>query len=139
MIYINNIAYKGRVVFDFDGVICVFGAKDYSQAAPYENAIRHINACYAAGWYVTICTARYMMRCNGNISEVNRLGYDVSFRWLRKFGVNFHELVLGKPSADIYVDDRACRVESLKGETDWKNNFWPLVKTIEESNANLRF
>ena len=30
---------------------------------------------------------------------------------LRTWGVNFHELILGKPAADIYVDDKARNSE----------------------------
>ncbi len=138
MININGVWYKGRLVFDFDGVICVFGAKDYSKAIPYENAVKHINQVFSEGWYVVICTARYMLRCKGDLKEVYRKGYTEASVWLRKFGVKFNELVLGKPSADLYTDDRGCRVESNKGEADWNNNFWPLVKQIEEANAELR-
>jgi capsule biosynthesis phosphatase len=138
MISIDGNWYKGRLVFDFDGVICVFGAKDYSQAVPYEISINHINRVFTEGWHITICTARYMMRCNGNIQDVNRFGYDEAYGWLRKFKVNFHKLVLGKPSADMYIDDRACRIEGSKGDADWQNTFWPLLNKIEEANANLR-
>lgn len=138
MILINNKWYKGRLIFDFDGVLCVFGAKDYSQAVPYEISINQINRLSAEGWYIVIFTARYMARCNGNIGEAKLRGQEEAETWLRKFGVNFNEVILGKPSGDIYVDDRACRVEGWKGETDWKDNFWPLIQKLEDKNANLR-
>lgn len=134
MIQINYKWYKGRLIFDFDGVLCVFGAKDYSQAEPYEISIEQVNRAYREGWYIVIFTARYMSRCNGNVDRARLCGQKEAEDWLRKHGVNFHEVILGKPSGDIYVDDRACRIEGHQG---W-NNFWPLVKQIEEDNANIR-
>lgn len=138
MIVIDDKWYKGRLVFDFDGVICIHGAKDYSKAIPFENSIKNINHVYEEGWHITIFTARYMLRCNGKLSDVYKFGYDEAMCWLRKFNVNFHQLILGKPSADMYIDDRACRVEACKGDEDWNNNFWPLLHKIEVANANIR-
>lgn len=129
---------KGVCCFDFDGVICVHGSKDYSKAIPYQHAIDNINTLYARNWYIVIFTARYMARCRGNMQEAQALGTQEGLLYLRKFGVNFHEFIVGKPSAHIYVDDRACRVESAKGLEDWNNNFWPLANKIEEQNALLR-
>lgn len=140
MIEIDGVLYKDRLVFDFDGVICVQG-KDftnvYSQATPYLFAIERINRAAALGYYIVICTARYMIRCHGNVVEANRLGKGEAIAWLRKFGVNFNTVILGKPSGALYVDDRGCRVESAKGEADWDNNFEPLLAKLEEQHADL--
>ena len=137
MMEIDDKIYKGRIVFDFDGVICVNNAWPYSDARPYHYAIEQINRAALEKWYIVICTARYMIRANGNQAEANRLGKAEAMMWLRKFGVIFNEVVLGKPSGVMYVDDRACRVESCKGLEDWNNNFWPELKRIESLYANL--
>lgn len=138
MIFIGDKWYKGRLVFDFDGVICVFGSKDYKKAVPYEISIANINRSYLEGWYIVIFTARYMSRCKGNVEWARSMGQKEAETWLRKFGVNFNEMILGKPSGDIYVDDRACRIEGSKGSEDWDNSFWPLLKQVEDNNADIR-
>lgn len=140
MIEIDGKLYKDALVFDFDGVICVQGAvlADYTQATPYLFAIERINRAAVAGYYIVICTARYMLRCHGNVLEANQLGKEQAIAWLRKFGVNFNTVILGKPSAAMYIDDKGCRVESAKGVADWDNNFEPLLAKLEEKHARLR-
>ena len=48
-----------------------------------------------------------MGRTNGNVEKVNKIGYKFTFSQLKKWGVNFHTLILGKPSYDLLVDDKA--------------------------------
>jgi hypothetical protein len=121
-----------KVVFDFDGVICRSGSVDYSKAEPFQHAIDNINKCYDAGMIVVICTARYMLRLHNDELLASRYGYNEARDWLKKHGVKFHELRFGKASADLYVDDRACLVESDKGEADWNKNFWPAIERIRK-------
>ena len=93
--------------FDIDGVICTTLNSDYTKAIPNENAIKKINKIYADGNKVIIFTARYMGRTNNNIEQAKILGYKETFRQLRGWGLNFHELFMGKPSYDILIDDKA--------------------------------
>ena len=93
--------------FDVDGVICATENGDYAKSIPNQKAIEKINKIYAEGNKVIIFTARYMGRTNNNIEKAKSLGYKQTFRQLKNWGLNFHELIMGKPSYDILVDDKA--------------------------------
>ena len=93
--------------FDVDGVICATENGDYAKSIPNQKAIEKINKIYAEGNKVIIFTARYMGRTNNNIEKTKSLGYKKTFRQLKNWGLNFHELIMGKPSYDILVDDKA--------------------------------
>ena len=54
-----------------------------------------------------IITARYMGRTNNNIKEAQEIGYEKTFKQLKDWGLNFHKLFMGKPSYDIFIDDKA--------------------------------
>ena len=46
-------------------------------------------------------------RNNDNIKKAKSQGYQKTFRQLKSWGLNFHKLKFGKPSFDIYVDDKS--------------------------------
>ena len=117
--------------FDYNGVICSINEGDYANAMPYMYAIANINKAYDMGYYIKIVTARYGHRHPGKQYQV---GYEEAIDWLNRYDVKFHQLIMEKPAADLYVDDKGCRVESSKGQTDWENNFWPAVKDLENKN-----
>ena len=48
-----------------------------------------------------------MGRNNDNIKKAKSQGYQKTFRQLKSWGLNFHKLKFGKPSFDIYVDDKS--------------------------------
>lgn len=50
------------------------------------------------GWTIIIFTAR------GTLSGLDHR--DLTKRQLSKWGVKHHQLILGKPAADLYVDDK---------------------------------
>ncbi|MBC8409396.1 MAG: hypothetical protein H8E12_11850 [Rhodobacteraceae bacterium] len=95
-------------VFDIDGTICTkVDGGDYSKAVPMPERIAIINKLYDEGNTIVFQTARGM----------GRSGNSQAFAWeffekdtktqLVNWGVKFHSLYMGKPSADIYVDDKA--------------------------------
>ena len=92
-----------RFCFDLDGTICETHGLDYSSSVPIKSRIQHINSLHKAGHYIIIFTARGKMSGQDH-SQLTELQ-------LRTWGVNFHELILGKPAADIYVDDKARNSE----------------------------
>ena len=97
--------YKKKLCFDIDGVICKTIKKNYSSAKPIKKSIDLINELYKKN-YIIIFTARYMGRNNDNILKARAQGYKKTFNQLKKWGLNFHELRLGKPSYDLFVDDK---------------------------------
>lgn len=116
------------IVFDLDGVLCANGEReDYCRAIPYPSAIAQVNRVHELGHTVVIQTARGMKQYHGDISACHKHLYKLTFDWLIACGVKFHSLYFGKVSADLYVDDRGCRVVS---PGDWERNFWPLVGEV---------
>jgi hypothetical protein len=58
---------------------------------------------------VILFTARHMKTCGGNTSLVVARQGLVTLRWLEEHGVEFDEIMFGKPHADVYIDDNALR------------------------------
>ena len=48
-----------------------------------------------------------MGRNKENISNAKKQGFKNIKKQLRKWNLNYHELIMGKPSFDILVDDKA--------------------------------
>lgn len=96
---------------DIDGIIANKNADlDYSKATPIVSNIKLINYLKDQGHTIILFTAR---------------GYKTGIDWkqtteaqLKKWDVNYSELKFGKPSADIYIDDKFLNLEDLK----WLNN-----------------
>ena len=92
--------------FDLDGVICQTKKNYYSKAKPIKKSIKLINDLYYKGYKIIIFTARFMGRSNQNQKKAKKKGYKMTYNQLKKWGLNFHKLELGKPSFDVYVDDK---------------------------------
>ena len=57
-----------------------------------------------------------MGRTNNNVVESYKLFYDFTKNQLDQWGVKYHDLFLGKPAADVYVDDKG--IKDVKFYTD---------------------
>jgi dTDP-glucose 4,6-dehydratase len=66
---------------------------------PFPERISKVNALYEAGSNILIYTAR------GTVTGID--WRPLTEKQLAEWGVKYHELRLGKPFADIYIDDRA--------------------------------
>lgn len=96
-------------VFDIDGVIALKREDlDYGQAEPNEKMIKIINQLYDWGNRIVLFTAR---------------GYVTGIDWkpttekqMKDWGLKYHELHMGKPNADFYVDDKMLDLEFLYNE-----------------------
>jgi histidinol phosphatase-like enzyme len=96
-------------VIDIDGTICTKTeghGYDYSTATPYSTRIEHINRLYADGNTIIYFTARGMGRSKDNTAIAYEECYEVTKQQLTRWGAKFHRLVLGKPYADFYIDDK---------------------------------
>jgi len=98
-------------VFDIDGTICTTSAPDYANAEPLNERIKVVNKLYDEGNIIFFNTARGMGRTGNNHKEANRIFFDMTLEQLEKWGVKYHRLMLGKPSGDIYVDDKGINDE----------------------------
>lgn len=93
-----------QIIIDLDGTICT-EEKTYSRslAKPIEGAIDNINKLYEAGHTIIIYSSRSWME------------FEMTTHWLNTHGVKYHQLVLGKPIGDVWIDDRAIRFDT------WEN------------------
>ena len=48
-----------------------------------------------------------MGRCNGNISKVKKKIKPLTLKQLDKWGVKYHKIYFGKPSFDLFIDDKS--------------------------------
>lgn len=99
------------IYIDIDDTICSMPKTanlDYSLAIPNESAIIKANSYYDAGHTIVYWTAR------GTASgkDWRKLTEDQFNLW----GVKYHELKMGKPNYDIFIDDKNINAK------DWQNN-----------------
>jgi len=106
------------LAFDIDGVICHTEGSDYENSKPNKKAIEKINHLYDEGNKIIIFTARYMGRNNNDISKAKAEGYELTVKQLKNWNVKYHKLIMGKPSFDIIIDDKAYNYNK-----DWINEF----------------
>ena len=100
-----------RYVFDIDGTICDKNKNDdYNKSYPFLERIRKVNKLYDEGNYIVFFTARGMGRHNNNPMLAIRDFYSLTQQQLQEWGVKYHQLILGKPSGDLYVDDKGIKV-----------------------------
>lgn len=93
-------------VVDIDGVVATLTPdNDYNQAQPITRTIEAINRLYRAGHRIVMFTAR------GYVTGLD--WRETTARQLDAWGLRYHELKMGKPAADHYVDDRFITLESL--------------------------
>lgn len=105
-----------KYVFDIDGTICTQTDGDYSKAEPLKDRIEKNNKLFEENHVIIYLTARGMGRTNNNVVESYKLFYDFTKKQLDDWGVKYHDLFLGKPAADIYVDDKG--IKDVKFYTD---------------------
>tara|TARA_R110000824_G_scaffold254259_1_gene443270 strand:- start:2291 stop:2620 length:330 start_codon:yes stop_codon:yes gene_type:complete len=100
---------KMTYVIDIDQTICRTNESDYENSEPMQHRIDAVNKLYDDGHTVLFLTARGMCRNkNDQQASITEL-YDFTFNQLTGWGVKFHQLFLGKPAGDIYIDDKGCK------------------------------
>jgi len=100
-------------VFDVDGTICITKDGDYDASEPIPERIKIINDLYEEGNTIIFQTARGMGRSGNSFSYAHEAFYDLTRMQLINWGVKFHELFLGKPAGDVYIDDKGVRDEDF--------------------------
>ena len=95
-----------RYCFDIDGTICNNTWGEYEKAFPYPDRIEYVNQLYDSGNHITYLTARGMGTCDGDVLRAYAKLYNFTYEQLSEWGCKFHELRLGKPNADYYIDDK---------------------------------
>jgi hypothetical protein len=105
-----------KICFDLDGVLCKTKSNNYHKSVPIKKNISFVNSLYK-NYYIIIFTARFMGRSNDLEKIAIKKGLSLTKKQLKKWGVKYHKLKMGKPSYDIFVDDK-----SLFFKTFWIND-----------------
>jgi ribonucleotide monophosphatase NagD (HAD superfamily) len=92
--------------FDLDGTLCTDTQGDYERAAPFPEMVAEVNRLHREGHHVIILTAR------GSGTGIDWRA--TTERQLAAWGVAYDFLFLGKPPADVYVDDKAVNVAGFR-------------------------
>ncbi len=90
--------------FDLDGTLCSLTGGAYASAEPIEARVNHVNKLFDEGHTIKIFTAR------GATSKKPWLS--LTRTQLDNWGIRHHELIMGKPDADIFIDDKAIHSDS---------------------------
>lgn len=107
--YMKIVSGNKIFVFDIDGVIATLReGLDYDQAGPNDKMIRIVNKLYDLGNRIVLFTAR------GYVTKID--WREVTEKQMNAWGVKYHELHMGKPNADYYVDDKFLDMEFLYRE-----------------------
>jgi quercetin dioxygenase-like cupin family protein len=96
-----------KYFIDLDNTLCRTIGSDYEHSQPIQERIQYIRDLKKQGHHITIWSAR------GTSSGLDHK--DLTEKQLKDWSVPFDELLLGKPSYDIYIDDKSFNVDQ----------FWP--------------
>jgi hypothetical protein len=94
--------------FDIDGTLCTNTWGDYLNAEPFQDVISQVNRLYSLGHRIILYTAR------GATTGID--WHKDTARQMADWKVQYHSLHMGKPGADIYVDDKAINI------SDWRRS-----------------
>lgn len=92
--------------FDIDNVLCKTRKSKYQNSKPIKKNIKIINDLKESGHYIKIFTARFMGRNNENRHLAKKQGLTMTKEQLKKWNLNYDELIFGKPSYDLFIDDK---------------------------------
>ena len=108
-----------RYCIDIDGTICSpTVGRDYHKAEPWQDRIKVLNKLYDEGNYIIYFTARAMGRFADlphSVASVKakEVLFELTKQQLEEWGVKYNELIMGKPHADFFIDDKGVKDEDF--------------------------
>ena len=108
-----------RYCIDIDGTICSpTVGRDYHKAEPWQDRIKVLNKLYDEGNYIIYFTARAMGRFADlphSVASVKakEVLFELTRQQLEEWGVKYNELIMGKPHADYFIDDKGVKDEDF--------------------------
>jgi uncharacterized HAD superfamily protein len=89
-----------KYMVDIDGTICSkLPEQHYSESIPYLDRINQLNQLYEQGHQIIYWTAR------GMSTGIDY--YELTKEQLHKWGCKYTRFAMGKPSYDVWIDDKA--------------------------------
>ena len=103
-----------RYCFDLDGTLVTHPVEpgNYMTVKAIDERILLVRELYRMGHHIIIHTARGMRTYKGDVNSVKTAHLQPITSTLERFDIPYHELVLGKPNADFYVDDLAVNAHA---------------------------
>jgi mannose-6-phosphate isomerase-like protein (cupin superfamily) len=122
---------------DIDETLCHSIEDDYAHSVPCPMAIAKVNKLYGEGHTIKLFTGR------GSFDNTDWRPFVE--KQLKKWAVKYHELVMGKPHADVFIDDKAINTMDWmeNGDTikevirDWGKELW--IVNCEEYCSKLLY
>ena len=115
---------------DLDDTLCIDNFQGYETREPNQPMVDMVKRAYKLGHEITICTARKPEH------------ETVTIAWLAGHGIKYNTLVMGKPKADLYIDDRAIQpddaVLALSGMFDEEEKQHNVPQAVDVRMAALR-
>ena len=108
-----------RYCIDIDGTICSpTVGRVYHKAEPWKDRIKVLNKLYDEGHYIIYFTARAMGRFADQPHSVasvkaKEVLFELTRQQLEEWGVKYNELIMGKPHADFFIDDKGVKDEDF--------------------------
>jgi hypothetical protein len=105
-----------RYVIDIDKTICTPGETKesrYTGATPIKERIELINKLYDEGNHITYLTARGMGTYSNDAKLAEARWKQLTELQLRIWECKYHDLFMGKPSGDYYIDDKAVNSDDF--------------------------
>ena len=97
------------LMFDIDGTLCTQESSDYMRAKPFVDRINLINELRRGGKYIKLFTSR------GITSGID--WKEQTTAQLLSWGLEYDELIFGKPHYDLFIDDKSIYSEDFR----WSN------------------
>ena len=95
---------------DIDGVLCNETLGDYENSKPNYRNIERVNKMFDEGHTIKIFTGR------GSSTGID--WREFTDAQLQRWGVQYHELILGKPVCDFIIDDKNISLRDWESEED---------------------
>tara|TARA_R100001163_G_scaffold65772_1_gene64689 strand:+ start:4906 stop:5226 length:321 start_codon:yes stop_codon:yes gene_type:complete len=103
-------------VFDIDGTICTTIDGDYNNSSPITERIDKVNMLFNEGHRIIFHTARGMNTFKNDGKKAHDKYFWLTTDQLQEWGVKYHQLIMGKPSGELYVDDKGVKDEEFFGD-----------------------
>ncbi len=94
------------IYVDVDETICDTPvSRIYTDSIPIKSNIDMVNKLYNQGHTIVYWTAR------GTLTNIN--WFELTQKQLNKWGCKYHELRMGKPVYDLFIDDKNLNAKDL--------------------------
>jgi quercetin dioxygenase-like cupin family protein len=92
-----------NIFVDLDNTLCETQDSNYTESKPIKERINKVNKLKDDGNKITIWTAR------GQTSGIDYK--ELTQKQLTDWGIRYDKLLMGKPSYDLYIDDKSVNVD----------------------------